>query len=62
MKMKMMGEEMFQIKGEIKQVKELPSEDVELVSKQAGVGFDKAKKALEQTEGDLVEAIELLKK
>jgi nascent polypeptide-associated complex subunit alpha len=61
-KMKVMGEEMFQIKGEAREVKELPSEDVELVSKQTGVGLDEAKAALEQAEGDLVKAIELLKK
>ena len=61
-KMKVMGEEMFQIKGESKEVKALPSEDVELVSKQTGVGLDEARAALEQAEGDLVKAIELLKK
>ena len=61
-KMKVMGEEMFQIKGEAREVKELPSEDVELVSKQTGVGLDEAKAALEQAGGDLVKAIELLKK
>ncbi|MBR9679292.1 MAG: nascent polypeptide-associated complex protein [Nanoarchaeota archaeon] len=61
-KMKVMGEEMYQIKGEAREVKDLPSEDVELVSKQSGVGLDEARVALENANGDLVEAIELLKK
>jgi nascent polypeptide-associated complex subunit alpha len=61
-KMKMMGEEMYQIKGEAREVKDMPSEDVELVADKAGVGFDEAKAALEQSDGDLVKAIELLKK
>jgi nascent polypeptide-associated complex subunit alpha len=61
-RMKVMGEEMFQIKGEAREVRELPSEDVELVAEKAGVGFDEARAALEESEGDLVKAIELLKK
>lgn len=60
--MKVMGEEMFQVKGFAREVKELPSEDVKLVAEQAGVGLDEARAALEESRGDLVEALELLKK
>ena len=61
-RMKVQGQEMYQVQGEAREVRDLPSEDVELVAEKAGVGFDEAKAALEQTGGDLVEAIELLKK
>ena len=60
--MKVMGEEMYQIKGSAREVKELSSEDVKLVADQAGVGLDEAKAALEASKGDLVEALELLRK
>lgn len=61
-RMKVMGETMYQVKGEAREVSELPSEDVKLVSEQAGVGLDEARAALENSGGDLVKAIELLKK
>ncbi len=60
--MKVMGEEVYQVKGHAEEFSENASEDVELVASQAGVGFDEAKKALEDSNGDLVAAIELLKK
>jgi len=40
---------------------EIPMEDIQLVAAQAGVTIDEAKKALEQTGGDLAQAILLLK-
>ncbi|MCX6802773.1 MAG: nascent polypeptide-associated complex protein [Candidatus Diapherotrites archaeon] len=42
--------------------KEIPEDDVRLVAAQAAVSTEKAKKALEECDGDLAEAIKLLKK
>jgi len=38
----------------------IPDEDVQLVAQQANVGLDKARAALEETNGDLAQAILLL--
>ena len=52
----------FQIAAEDIQEKELiPEEDIELVAKQANVSKDEARKALEETYGDVAEAIMKLK-
>jgi nascent polypeptide-associated complex subunit alpha len=52
----------FQIAAEDIQEKELiPEEDIELVAKQANVSKDEARKALEETDGDVAEAIMKLK-
>jgi nascent polypeptide-associated complex subunit alpha len=52
----------FQITAEDIQEKELiPEEDIELVAKQANVSKDEARKALEETDGDVAEAIMKLK-
>jgi nascent polypeptide-associated complex subunit alpha len=42
--------------------KEIPEDDVRLVAAQAAVSTEKARKALEECEGDLAEAIKMLKK
>ena len=57
-KVNMMGQETFQIVGEIsKESVGLSEEDINTVMEQANVSRDKAKKALEETNGDLAEAI-----
>nr|MDO8044091.1 nascent polypeptide-associated complex protein [Candidatus Baldrarchaeota archaeon] len=66
--MKVGGQDLYQVLGQterraIDEEKELeiPMEDIQLVAAQAGVTIDEAKKALEQTGGDLAQAILLLK-
>ncbi|MEM0010324.1 MAG: nascent polypeptide-associated complex protein [Candidatus Bathyarchaeia archaeon] len=60
------GQKVFQISGEkiteksfVKKV-QIPEEDVILVAQQANVSLEKARAALEQTGGDLAQAILLL--
>ncbi|AEC51027.1 nascent polypeptide-associated complex protein [Pyrococcus sp. NA2] len=55
-----MGEKMYQIAGgheEEKTIVKISDEDIKLVMEQTGVDYDTAKKALEETGGDLAEAI-----
>jgi nascent polypeptide-associated complex subunit alpha len=66
--MRVSGETIYQIMGEAieekvgTQVKiEISDEDAQLVSAQTGVNIDVAKKALESANGDLAQAIMLLK-
>jgi len=60
------GQKVFQVTGgeisEREREKKLviPEEDIQLVAQQAGVSLDRAKAALEQTNGDLAQAILLL--
>ena len=61
-KVKMMGQETFQISGEseekaIDTKPEINEEDVKTVMEQTGTSEEDAKKAIEKTEGDLAEAI-----
>ena len=61
-KVNMMGQETFQISGEIHEesksvLPEISEEDVQTVIEQTGVTKDKAKKAIEKANGDLAEAI-----
>ncbi len=61
-KVNMMGQETFQISGEIHErprstVPTISTEDVETVMEQTGVDKEKARKAIEQHRGDLAEAI-----
>lgn len=55
-KIKMGGQESFQITGEIK-VLSFSEDDVKTVAEQAKVSLDKARDALLATNGDLAEAI-----
>jgi len=50
------------IAEEIEEKGIISEEDIELVAQQANVSKDEAKKALEETEGDVAEAIMKLKK
>lgn len=59
-KINMMGQETLQIVGDIEEVEAdegINEEDVKTVAEQAGVSEDKAREALEETGGDLAEAI-----
>ncbi len=67
-RVKVGGQKTYQITGEERlereeaSASEVPDEDVKLVAGQAGASEDKARAALEQTGGDLAEAIVLLSK
>ena len=64
--MEMQGQKIFQVTGEkivekpIEKAVKIPEEDVQLVATQAGVSLDQARAALEQTKGDLAQAVLLL--
>ena len=60
-RVEMMGQETFQISGNVSERAPLSEEDVKTVSEQAGVSLEDAEKALKQTNGDLAEAIMNLK-
>ena len=66
--MKAMGQETYQIVGDaeerikgsdssVEEVLEIYDDDIDLVASQTGVSKDEAKKALEEADGDLAEAI-----
>jgi nascent polypeptide-associated complex subunit alpha len=60
--MNYMGQDTYQITGKVKERKlevelVIPDDDVELVSTQTGANKDDARKALQETNGDLAEAI-----
>ena len=66
-KVNMMGQETFQISGDITEVERsskpsISEEDVRMVMEQAGAGERDARKAIEDADGDLAEAILNLKK
>lgn len=63
MRIKMQGQESFQVTGDVVEEEALAfsSEDVEMVVSQAGVSEDEARAALEKSEGDIAEAIVSLK-
>ncbi len=60
-KVKAMGNETFQIVGDVSErsleVEKFTSEDVKMVAEQGEVSEDAARKALEDTDGDIAEAI-----
>ncbi len=64
--MDMHGQKIFQVTGEkivektIEREITIPEEDVQLVAQQAKVNVEEARTALEQTKGDLAQAILLL--
>lgn len=62
-RMNLMGKDAFQISGEIKERElktEMSEEDINIVSEKANTSKEKAKQALEKTNGDIAEAILLL--
>jgi len=64
--MEMQGQKIFQVIGErivekaVEKAVKIPEEDVQLVATQANVSPEQARAALEQTKGDLAQAILLL--
>lgn len=58
-KIKMQGQESFQISGDIQEIEEekITQQDIQTVMEKTSCTEDQAKKALESTEGDLAEAI-----
>jgi nascent polypeptide-associated complex subunit alpha len=59
------GQKIFQVTGHVTEKKiekemEIPEEDIRLVADQTGKSMEEAKKALEETGGDLAKAILLL--
>ncbi len=64
--MEMQGQKIFQVMGEriiekpVEKAVKIPEEDVQLVATQANVSVEQARAALEQTNGDLAQAILLL--
>ena len=64
--MEMQGQKIFQVTGEkivertVEKAVKIPEEDVQLVATQANVSQEQARAALEQTKGDLAQAILLL--
>jgi len=64
--LEMHGQKIFQVTGgkveekTIEKATMIPEEDVQLVAQQAKVSLDEARAALEQTKGDLAQAILLL--
>ncbi|MFH1225206.1 MAG: nascent polypeptide-associated complex protein [Candidatus Diapherotrites archaeon] len=58
----MQGQKTYTVMGKAREEQAgVPDEDVEMVAQSAGVGKEKAKKALEETKGDIAEAINSLK-
>ena len=57
----MQGNKTFTIAGNPREESGVPDEDVQMVAESAGVTKDKAKKALEEANGDIAEAILKLK-
>ncbi len=62
MRVNMMGQESLQITGEITEESAVSEDDVTTVAAQANVSKEEARKALEECNGDLAEAILSLKK
>ena len=66
-KVNMMGQETFQISGEVEErsrssAPEISAEDIRIVMEQAGVDKETASQALEKHSGDIAESILELKK
>ena len=60
--MNVMGSESYQVEGKAREVEleyeiEIPEEDIEMVATSAGVSKQEAQNALEESKGDLAEAI-----
>ena len=62
-KVEVMGQETFQVSGSVEErsLKKFKEEDVETVKSQANCDEEEAKKALEETDGNIAEAIIKLK-
>lgn len=58
----LMGQETFQVAGNVSERNPKKEADIRTVSEQAGVSLEEAEKALEESNDDLAEAIMKLKK
>ncbi|NMA44605.1 MAG: nascent polypeptide-associated complex protein [Candidatus Diapherotrites archaeon] len=59
--MTMQGKKTYTLIGEATEEENIPQEDIDMVSDQTGKTKEEAKKALEETKGDIAEAILKLK-
>lgn len=59
--MTMQGKKTYTLIGEAKEEDNIPSEDIQMVAEQTGATKEEAKAALEETNGDIAEAILKLK-
>ena len=57
----MQGQKIYNVIGEPKEESQIPDADIVMVAEQANVPKEKAKKALEENEGDIAKAILALK-
>jgi nascent polypeptide-associated complex subunit alpha len=55
--MEMQGQKTYTVIGNPKEESEIPKEDVQMVAEQSGKSEEEAKKALEENDGDIAEAI-----
>ncbi|MDD3159644.1 MAG: nascent polypeptide-associated complex protein [Candidatus ainarchaeum sp.] len=60
--MEVQGQKTYTLIGTPIEEKEIPSEDIDMVSEQANVSKEKAKETLEECDGDIATAIEKLNK
>lgn len=60
-KVKMIGQESFQVSGKISERSSISKEDVKIVMEKTGASEEEAKRALEKANNDLAEAILSLK-
>ncbi len=60
--MTVQGQKTYTLIGEPAEEKTVPEDDIAMVAEQTGATKEKAKKALEETNGDIAEAILKLKK
>ena len=61
-KISMKGESTYQVSGKVREETAISQEDVKMVAEQAKVSEEQAKKALEDSGGDIAEAILKLEK
>ncbi|HLC22396.1 MAG TPA: nascent polypeptide-associated complex protein [Candidatus Nanoarchaeia archaeon] len=61
-KVTMMGEESFQITGEVEEYTPVKEDDIQTVMEQTGCSKDEARKSLKEADGDLAQAILELQK
>ena len=61
-KVSMQGQDTFQVSGEYKEISKISEEDVKMVASSSGASEDEAKKALEESGGDIAQAILKLQK
>ena len=63
-KVKVMGQEMFQITGDVSERdrEDEGEDDIDMVADQAGVSREEAREMLKETQGDIAQAIMKLKK